>query len=376
MRSGLTAITAVLATLGAAPAAAQDADVHVHVAVSPQVARELRREVSQNLGAQVGRDIRGAVRDVLSGLADLGHLDAGAAQDREFRAEQTDRQTRTLNIGATGSLDLKNVSGDVAVTAGGGRTATVEITRTSRGRTDADAKQGLSQVTVDVNQSGERATVQTRYPDSRRPPFSVSVSYKVTAPAGTHLTIGSVSGDVHVTGIHGDLSVNVVSGDVTVADAGRVALAKTISGDVTISNATTDAGIETGSISGNISLRQVRARRITASVISGSVTAQDVTCDAAQIGTTDGDVTYVGPLARRGRYELKSFSGDVHFAPAGGVGFELEASTFSGRIQLEPPLTLHDATTSRRSMRGTVGDGGAAVTITTFSGDVRITSSR
>lgn len=373
MRSSVAAITAAFVAMGVASVAAQD--TRVRVRVPPDTARDVQREVSQSVG-EIGRDVRGAVRDVVSSLAGLRRLEVGAAQNRNFRAQQTDRQTRTLTIGQTGSLDLKNVSGDITVNAGGGRAATVEITRTSRGRTDADAKLGLSQVTVDVRQTGNRATVQTRYPDSRRPPYSVSVSYAVTAPAGTRVTIGSISGDADIKGIHGDLSVNVVSGEVTIADAARVALAKTISGDVTVTGAVTDGTIETGSISGDITLRQVRARRITASVISGSVTAEDVTCDAAQIGTTNGEVTFAGPLARRGRYELKSFSGDVRFRPTGNVGFELEANTFSGRVQIDPPLALRNASTSRRAVRGTVGDGSAVVTITTFNGNVRITGGR
>jgi DUF4097 and DUF4098 domain-containing protein YvlB len=347
----VAAMTVAVVMLGATGAAAQQ--VRVEVKVLPEIAR-----------------------DVVSGLADLGSLglEAVVPQNRTFRSEKTDRQTRTLTLGTSGSLELKNVSGDITVTAGGGRTATVNIVRTSRGRTDADASLGLDKVTVDVNQSGDRAMVQTRYAEERHPAYEVSVSYTVTAPAGTRVTIGSISGDTHVTGIHGDLSVNVISGDVTIEDAGRVALAKTISGDVTITGATTDGTIDTGSISGDISLRRIHARRITASVISGSVTAQEVTCDAAQIGTTDGDVTFAGPVARNGRYELKSFSGDVHFEPAGRVGFELQANTFSGDIQLNPALTLHDVTKSRRTFRGSVGDGSAVVTITTFSGDIRIGS--
>jgi hypothetical protein len=62
----------------------------------------------------------------------------------------------------------------------------------------------------------------------------------------------------------------------------------------------------------------------------------------------------------------------VKFALSGSVGFDLQASTFSGQIRLEPPLQLQGASLTRRSARGTVGDGGAVVTATAFSGDVVI----
>src|SRR5262245_24685538 len=50
----------------------------------------------------------------------------GGSQDRNFRTELTDKETRTLSLGATGSLELKNVSGDISVSAGNGRDATIE----------------------------------------------------------------------------------------------------------------------------------------------------------------------------------------------------------------------------------------------------------
>ena len=85
---------------------------------------------------------------------ELGHVSGSAIpaarsmQDRDYRAEQIDKQTKTLAIGATGSLELRNIVGDIMVKAGGSRDATVEIVRMSRGRTDADAKLGLERVTA------------------------------------------------------------------------------------------------------------------------------------------------------------------------------------------------------------------------------------
>ena len=66
--------------------------------------------------------------------------------------------------------------------------------------------------------------------------INVSVAYTVTAPAGTRLTIGSVSGNIKVSDIKGDLSANSISGDVRIANAGRIAAAKSISGDVEIAD--------------------------------------------------------------------------------------------------------------------------------------------
>ena len=85
---------------------------------------------------------------------------------------------------------------------------------------------------------------------------------------------------------------------------------------------------------------------------------------------------------------MNSHSGDIRLLVPAGVGFELEANTFSGSLRSDLPLTLRGATrpeTERddddtprgrrnsQSLRGTFGDGSAIVTVRTFSGDVVIT---
>jgi hypothetical protein len=161
-----------------------------------------------------------------------------ARQERTFKVEQTHRETRTLAIGATGALDLETHSGDITVTAGGGRDATIEIIRRARGRTDADAKLGLEQVKVTVDQRPDRARVRAVYPDRQGNVYSVDVSYVITAPAGTHVTAETISGHVTIKGIRGDVTVDVTSGHVDLSGS-RVSQAKTISGPVTLTDVET-----------------------------------------------------------------------------------------------------------------------------------------
>ncbi len=179
------AVIAMATTLAAAvPATAQT--VRVEVDVDPRVVRDVVREVQRaidvpflrDLGQEVALAVRGAIaeiqwRDLGSdrlSWPDVPWRDVAAAsraeQNRDFRAEQTDKTTRTIALGPTGSLELRNISGPISVTAGSGKDVTIEIVRTSRGRTDADAKNGLQQVTVDVDHRGERATVNARYPSA------------------------------------------------------------------------------------------------------------------------------------------------------------------------------------------------------------------
>lgn len=291
----------------------------------------------------------------------------GAAQNRG-RIERSDRSTRTVALGANGLLDLRNVSGDITVTAGGGRDVVIEILEQSRASNESDAALGLKEVEVAIDHRGERAIVETRYP-RRRTPYDVTTSYVVTAPAGTRLNARSVSGDIVVRGLKGDLTVNTVSGTIRVNDAGRISEARSVSGSVTLADVTTDGAVNSGTVSGDIELTRLRAVRVTAENVSGRIRADGVTSDGVLMKSLSGTVDFSGPLSRNGRYELQSHSGTVRLAVTGTVGFELQAQSFSGRIRPEG-LSLQSISMNRGALRATVGDGSAVVIATTFSGDV------
>lgn len=397
--SRLMAPVAAALLLVAVPVAAQDTTIRIRI--PNEITHELRHVATamDALQQHLGRDIREAVQlsigelrhlthlggldalEALEALGDLGVLETlgdlsavvNVRQNRNFREEQTDRATRQLDLGTSGVLELRNVSGDITVTAGSGSQATVEIVRRSRGLTAADARRGLDEVTAEVTEQRGRASVIARYRDQRdRPPYSVSISYIVRAPAGTRVTIGSVSGDVNVTGITGDLAVDLVSGDIDITDAARVQQVKTVSGDVTLTNVQTDGSLSVGSINGDVTLRRIRAGQLSVNGVSGDVDASDVTVDGADLKTISGTVRYTGGLRGNGRYEFQTHSGDVVLVLTGDAGFELEARTFSGDIRPDPSFAGSNLTAGRRSLRGRVGTGDAVLVATTFSGDVVI----
>jgi hypothetical protein len=296
------------------------------------------------------------------------------------REEQVERTTRTFKLGANGTLGLSNIAGDIVVTRGSGSDTTVEIVKTARGRDVNDARDQLQQVQVEVTERAGRADVRTRYPqeqgrrDNRRS-FNVSVAYNVTAPADTRISVNSISGSVKVTDIKGDITASSISGGVRISGAGRTS-AKSISGTVEISDAQMDGGLESSSVSGDVVLRRVSARRVDAGSVSGGIKLEDVQCDRVSAKTTSGSVSFSGPLARNGRYELGSFSGEVRLWVAANSGFEIDASSFSGGISTDLAITRRGAQTSRggrtTSLSGTYGDGSAILDLTTFSGSIVI----
>jgi DUF4097 and DUF4098 domain-containing protein YvlB len=365
---------AAFVVAGAEPATAQV--VRVEVDVPRAVVRDIHRLIDVAINEEILRNVTQAARVVSGDLAAMARLQVrvGQRERSQFPIERERRETRSLRLGAEGWLELSNVAGDVTITAGTGTTAQVEITRVSHGRTEADADKGLEDVQVDVTErGGARATIETRFAQQqqRTTPYRVTVSYTITAPRGTRLTVKNVSGAVSVRGIRGDQEIDVVSGNITINDSGRISSAKTISGTVSIAGVDTDSLIEVGSASGSVTLRDIRARRVHASVVSGSIEAQAVTCTEAELSSMTGQVGFEGPLAARGRYSIQSYSGPIVFRPTGRVGFDLRAETFAGTIAVDPPTAVA-ASSSRRSLRSTLGDGGATVTLQTFTGTISI----
>lgn len=306
--------------------------------------------------------------------------------------EQTDRQTRSLKLGPDGELSLHNIAGDIVVTKSGGNDATIEIVKTARGRTVDEARAMLERVEVSIVERDGRTEVRAVYRRGergdplpgerddrggrgRRP--QVSVAYTVAAPARTRLSIGSVSGNVRVTDIRGDVSVNSVSGGVHIANAGRVAEAQSVSGNVEVLDSQLDGALEAQSVSGNVTVRKVQARRVEAGSVSGSVLLQDLQSDRIEANSISGGIEFGGPLAKAGRYEFSTHSGNARIVVAGGGGFELEARSFSGTVRSDLPLKgqtrdREDGPGRGHALNGTHGDGSAVLSITTFSGDVTI----
>jgi hypothetical protein len=316
------------------------------------------------------------VRSVARARVEAAKVERYQRRDRE---EQTERFTKTVRIGATGQIDVSNIAGDITVTRGGGSDATIEVTKVSRGRSIDDARGMLPLVRVEITERGGRVEIRTHYPDdderriNNRRNINVSVGYAISAPAGASITAESISGNVSVRDMQGELSLSSVSGNITIANGGRIATAKSISGNVEISATEIEGASNVSSVSGSVAIRNLKARRLDLGSVSGNVIIEDVTCDRIEAQTTSGNVDFRGALARGGRYNLQSHSGEVRVALVGETGFELDANSFSGSVRTDLPITVQGTRgRDRRGQRGTYGDGSAILHLTTFSGNIVI----
>lgn len=307
---------------------------------------------------------------------------AARYQDSRHGPEVTERFSKTARVGRTGVFDLSNISGDIIVTGGGGDDVKIEAVKRARARDGDDAKRLLDELRIEVVETANRVEVRTLYPRNRRN-YSGSVDYTISMPSGASATLRTVSGDVRVSNVKGELRAESVSGDMVTSGASNLSLVKTVSGDIEVTDATADGEVSVSTVSGNLTARGLKARWLDLGSVSGDVLLTNVTSERATVKSVSGNLEYAGPLARSGRYELTTHSGTVRLAVSGTTGFELEATTFNGDVRSDFPLTLRggmgpEGRTGRRSrlnrsIRGSYGDASAIVNLKSFSGDIVVT---
>jgi DUF4097 and DUF4098 domain-containing protein YvlB len=306
-------------------------------------------------------------------------------QEARGGPESSDRWSRSFKTGPSGSLDLSNISGDIVVTGGPGDEIRVEAVKKVHAREAHDAKQQLEAVTIEATERGGRVEIATNY--LRKQNTRVDVFYMVQVPASASVSLRSISGSLELTGVKGEARLETVSGNITTSNSLKLAKVKSVSGDVSVTEGGSADVLSLGTVSGNLSANRVKARTLEAQTISGDLTLIDTHCDRLQAKSVSGDMRFGGPLAKGGRYEFNTHSGDVRLSLAGSTGFELTANSFSGELRSDVPLSGrqgdavptgdddedddgHHPGMRRSELRGTYGDGSALVVVQTFSGDL------
>lgn len=272
---------------------------------------------------------------------------------------------RTFKGGDGITLDLINAYGDIIVLGGKGSDGKLQATRRIIADTDADRASHALQ--VDVTQHGNRVSVRTASPQSKR----VRVDYRIALPAGTALDLKNLYGDVRLTDLGGDVRVEAVAGDVVGEALTQARMLRSMSGDVTLSRSTVKGDANLQTVSGDVVASGVQAGSLTLGSVSGAVRVRNSSSERAMVRTVSGDIEFAAMPRKAGRYELKTHAGDILVLTTGGRGFEFEANTVRGVVTTDLPRGEHAA--DRRQVRGTVGDGSAFFDLTTFTGDIKLT---
>ncbi len=325
-------------------------------------------------------EVRRRREEVLRRRAEMIRQRQEMARQRRNAARQgpglTEQFTRTVRIGRDGTFELTNASGNVVVTGGGGDEVRIDAVKHVWNPNETEAKALLQELQVQITERTGQVDVRTVLPD-RRKFISAAVDYTIAVPSGAAVAVRSVSGDVRITNVRGELRAETVSGNVITSSVGRLRTVKSVSGDIQIEDAEgADSTVST--VNGAINARNLKTRAIDATSVSGDVRFTDVESDRVSMRSLNGDIEYAGRLARNGRYEMQAHSGDIRVTPSNNNGFDVEAGTLTGDVRSDFALTLGSRSggsgggRGARLIRGSFGDGGASLLLRSFNGDITI----
>jgi hypothetical protein len=271
--------------------------------------------------------------------------------------EVTERFSRTSHLDQDGTFDLTNVYGTVVLTGGTGRDVTIDaVKRVQRPNANA-ARALLRMIDIQVTEGANRIEVRTMVPRPRN--FPGSVDYMVTLPPDARVTVRTVSGSIRATNIRGESL-------------------KSVSGDVEIVGGSADDVMTASTVSGNIAVRGLRARTTQLTTVTGNVRVDDLQADRLAVRAVNGNIEYAGDVARSGRYEFVTHSGDIRLMLSGATGFEVQANSLSGTVRSDFPITRRSEAgaegrrggATARGLRGEFGDASAMLVLRAFSGNI------
>jgi hypothetical protein len=253
------------------------------------------------------------------GLASTEHLRVELPQPM-----QSADQFRWAGRVAQGkSIEIKNINGDISAEPASGDELEVTAAKSAR-RSD------VSQVEIKVVEHAAGVTICAVYPsDDPSSPNScepgrgkgrmnvrnndVKVAFKIRVPAGVTLVGRTVNGEINALELGGNIESNTVNGSINISTSGY-AQAATVNGDIT-----------------------ARLR----------------------------DANWPGSL------DFKTVNGTINLDLPAATSSKVEATTLSGEIASDFPLTLLEST-SRKHLSGTIGGGGRELSLKTVNGSIHL----
>jgi DUF4097 and DUF4098 domain-containing protein YvlB len=198
---------------------------------------------------------------------------------------------------------------------------------------------------------------------------NISIDYEITAPPDTKVRTKSGSGDQAVDGMQAGAEVETGSGDVRLRDVSGEIRVHTGSGNI---EAHAAGPFEARAGSGDITLEQKGKGDVRIETGSGNIEAQGVN-GGLSASTGSGDVRAEGVPANS--WSIKTGSGNAELRLPQDASFDLDASSSSGNLEVNHPVTTTvqgRVTDSRKSVRGKVRNGGPEVMVHTGSGNIRV----
>src|SRR5215216_2300752 len=266
---------------------------------------------------------------------------------RDF--QERDEINRTYQLAPGARVEVSSIRGPVEIINGDTATAEVQIIRTARTRADLEYHK------IEVEQTPNSLVVRGVQEPEQRDRENIQVNHHVILklPRRIDLSVSSVSGSLKVGDVDGQTRVSSISGSANIGNVGGKLQVSSVSGNLEVGNVGADARVN--SISGNLGLGQVNGS-LEVSSVSGGLNATLVSLSPQGI-------------------HIKSVSGSVEIGFKSEVNADFNAESVSGQVYLDVPNVTRDSEGNPSNVRARIGAGGTPITISSISGNIRLTRS-
>ncbi len=256
-----------------------------------------------------------------------------------------------------GAVEISNVAG------------TVTVRGTSRSEVQVTGDLG-SAARLEFTVDGDRTMIKVAIPRTSR--HSGSTDLDIEVPAGSTLTVSTVSADTVVTDVQGALDLQSVSGNIEAEAFDKDLKLHTVSGDLDVHGNRGAAVLTAVTVSGNLEVKGLGGE-VNASSVSGDLNLHMRSALRSRVRTTSGDVTLQGTLAKDARIDWESVSGDLTFNVGGTGDAEYDLATATGEISnCFGPEALSSRYGPGEELKFTAGAGGASLRARSLSGDISL----
>ena len=258
-----------------------------------------------------------------------------------------------------GTVEISNTAGSVVVTGW------------DRNEVEVTGELGKGTERLDFTRSDTVTRIKVVLPDRSYNVDDTDLIVKV--PAGSQVSINTVSADIGVQAVRGTQRLQSVSGDLRTETSGEDLECRTVSGDVTIAGSGRKGLVSITTVSGNASATRL-AGEVNGSTVSGDFTLAVGATSRSRLRSTSGNLTLQGSLAPDARVDIESISGDVRLDLVGETGADYDVASFSGEIRpcFGPKPVRTDEYAPGKEWRHQETNASARVRIKTLSGDVGV----
>jgi DUF4097 and DUF4098 domain-containing protein YvlB len=253
----------------------------------------------------------------------------------------------TFVVGSSPRLVVDtSVDGHVTVQSGAAGSVAVETRLRDERRIAYQTRQDGD--TIRVESSAARLI-----PFQFLPSWWRAANVVVTAPAGTVIEIRTRNGDAVMDGLQSDATVHSTNGSIRLHDTHGNVTATSTNGSITF-DGVVPAGVTTqlATTNGRLEVR---------------LTDTQGTFDAK---TTNGPVSFEGPLTGDGQARLQTTNGRVDVRLTGTPDVTVDLDTSNGSVTSTWPVVAE--TVDEDTLKGTIGDGRAGLTVRTSNGEIAI----